>query len=112
MMTIEEFMNRVSSVMIEKMNELDYSNVDIARMLDVNKSTVGDWINKKTLIKAHLIKPLCDALKITPNYLFGANSDKEMIIALQIYEAVKNHPDDYSSLSKILEIDVKHLMKD
>ena len=82
-MTIDEFMNRVSDVMILKMKELNLSNADIARALNVNKSTVGDWVNKTTLIKSNMIKPLCDILQITPNFLYNVSSDEDITEALK-----------------------------
>ena len=103
-MTIDEFMSRVSDVMILKMKELNLSNADIARALNVNKSTVGDWVNKTTLIKSNMIKPLCDVLQITPNYLYNVSSDEDITEALKIYNAYNNHPAVQDAVDKLLDI--------
>ena len=107
-----EFMSRVSAIMIEQMQKLNYSNVDVANMIGVNKSTVGDWIHKSTMIKSNLIKPLCNALQITPDYLLGFTDDKKSTVSLQLLDAIMKHPEDYNSLSKILDINLSELLKD
>lgn len=106
------FMSRVSTIMTEQMNKLNYSNADVARMIGVNKSTVGDWIHKDSLIKSNLIKPLCDVLQITPDYLIGINDSNKVTIALILLDAVIKHPEDQATLSKILSIDIINLLKD
>ena len=106
------FMERISDVMIEQMKKLNYSNVDVANMIGVNKSTVGDWIHKSTLIKSNLIIPLCNVLQITPDYLLGFTNDKSTVVGLQLLEIIRKHPEDYNALGKILNVDIVALLKD
>ena len=70
-------MVRVKKALIQKIDiEKVISRAELARKLNVSKPTVTIWLqeDKETGIDAKYFLPICDVLKISPNYLFGYQS--------------------------------------
>lgn len=78
---MDEYMIRVKKALIQKIDiEKVISRAELARQLNVSKPTVTIWLqeDKETGIDAKYFLPICEILKISPNYLFGYQSSMDV----------------------------------
>lgn len=84
-MTISERVN-------ELMQELRFSQRDVANHLGVTQGTVQKWVTKNRPFSAEYIMPLSSLFKVSPVYLL-TGEDIESFVAPEI-------PDDYIQLDE------------
>lgn len=102
----EEKAKEVLAVLLKQaMIEAKLNNAQLAAMINVDKATVGRWLNGEKLLKINVIADLCKALDLTPNMLFGF-IDKNTLTPKQYkvitaYEASK----DKAVIDRILNIE-------
>ena len=78
---MQEYISKIKKALIQKIEiEKVISRAELARQLNVSKPTVTIWLqeDKETGIDAKYFLPICNILKISPNYLFGYQSSMEV----------------------------------
>ena len=103
---MDAFSTQVSNILSKRLKELNMSNSELANIIGVAKSSVGDWIAGISIPKADKVIPICTALNISVYEFFGINDpagltpdDRKLI------EAYKEHPEMQDSIKKILDLD-------
>lgn len=64
-------MNDISKNIKKLMDKRGFSTYDLADKVGISQQFVSNWINKHDGVSSRRIKPLCYALRCTPNDLFA-----------------------------------------
>lgn len=73
---------------------------ELAKAMDVTPACVNKWIREGS-ISLDKIPQLCNVIGVTPNYLFGFET-QENTKALELYKAFQRYPEYHSSIYKLL----------
>lgn len=67
----------ISERLFKIMKERGVKAVEVAKKLNINKSTVSNWKNRKTTPPAEYIIPICELLQVSPYYLLTGEESAE-----------------------------------
>ena len=108
-MTLTERINGLLTRMIKE--EKRISQVELAKKLDVAPASVNKWLNGGAPAVDKL-PILCEVLGITPNQLFGYETDGFPIEAVDLYRAFQKHPEYQNSVEKLLDMIISDIELD
>lgn len=93
----------ISENIKKRMKELKLTQNDLANKLGIKQAAVSKWCLGVQVPDTNLIVPVCEALGITLNELFGITDvNSNTTEALKLYEAYKNHPEVRDSVDILL----------
>jgi len=102
---MDAFSNQVSSILSKRLKELNMSNSELANIIGVAKSSVGDWIAGISIPKADKVIPICTALNISLYEFFGINDPAGLTPEdKKILDAYKAHPEMQEAVNTLLKI--------
>ena len=102
---MDSFSTQVSNILSKRLKELNMSNSELASIIGVAKSSVGDWIAGISIPKADKVIPICTALNITVYDFFGINNPAGLTPEnRKIIEAYNEHPEMQEAVKTLLKI--------
>ena len=102
---MDSFSTQVSNILSKRLKELNMSNSELASIIGVAKSSVGDWIAGISIPKADKVIPICTALNITVYDFFGINDPDGLTPEnRKIIEAYNEHPEMQEAVKTLLKI--------
>ena len=102
---MDAFSTQVSNILSKRLKELNMSNSELANIIGVAKSSVGDWIAGISIPKADKVIPICTALNITVYEFFGINEPADLTVEdKKLLEAYKEHPEMQEAVKTLLKI--------
>ena len=104
--TYEEIKTHIKTIIKQKvLNEKVCSQVKLAEITGVHKTSVFAWIYETACPDAARIPLIAKALNISIDELLGTGNDAvEVQKALFLYEAYEKHPEVQEAINKLLEI--------
>lgn len=100
----------ISKRLFKIMKEKGVKAVEVAKKLNINKSTVSNWKSRETTPPAEYIVPICELLQVSPYYLLTGKEPAESTepltgkkaAILEAYEACS--PERQKIIDEILNI--------
>lgn len=104
-MILSERISQLLHIAIKQ--EKRFSQVELAKMMDVAPASVNKWLTGGTPSIDKLPK-LCEVLGITPNELFGFHPQDDDVETEELMKRLKQYPE----YKKIIEVLLSQIVKD
>ena len=95
----------ISENIKRRMKELKITQNELAEKIGVKQAAISKWCLGTQAPDTDLLVPVCEALSLSLNELFGVDDINEDVLeAMKLYQAYQEHPDVRGSIDILLEL--------